>query len=112
VEPLSTGHQLLARITRLTATGTRQHLADGDGRLECLSAEVAGHRLARTERGLLVRSRQLARAGETALPTRLARVRAAVTALSDRGRGKWRFTERPPTAAPVAGDSFPPSGLA
>ena len=60
MEPLATGHQLLARITRLTATGTRQHLADGDGRLECLSAEVAGHRLAWTERGLLVRSRQLA----------------------------------------------------
>jgi len=30
------------RITRLTATGTRQHLADGDERLERLSAEVAG----------------------------------------------------------------------
>jgi hypothetical protein len=112
VEPLVTGHQPLARITRLTATGTRQRLADGDGRLECLSAEVAGHRLAWTERRLLVRSHQLARAGETALRTRLARLRAAVTALNDRGRGKRRFTERSPPAAPVAGDLSPPSSLA
>ena len=93
--PLATGQQPLTRITRLTATGTRQHLADGYERLERLSAEVAGTRLAWTERRLVVRSRQLARAGETALRARLAKARAAVTALNDRGRGKRRFTELP-----------------
>jgi transposase len=95
VGPLATGQQPLTRITRLTATGTRQHLADGYERLERLSAEVAGNRLAWTERRLVVRSRQLARAGATALRARLAKARAAVTALNDRGRGKRRFTERP-----------------
>jgi transposase len=85
----------LTRITRLSATGTRQHLADGYERLERLSAEVAGPRLAWTERRLGVRSRQRARAGETALRARLARARAAVTALNDRGRGKRRCTELP-----------------
>jgi len=93
--PLAPGEQPLTRITRLTATGTRQHLADGDERLERLSAEVAGTRLAWTARRLVVRSRQLVRAGETALRARLAKARAAVTALNDRGRGKRRFTELP-----------------
>jgi hypothetical protein len=32
----------LTRITRLTATGTRLHIADGYERLESLTAEVAG----------------------------------------------------------------------
>ena len=36
------GVQPLTRITRLTATGTRQHLADGYERWEPLTAEVAG----------------------------------------------------------------------
>jgi len=47
----------LTRITRLTATGQRQHLADGYEQLERLSAKVAGHRFAWTERRLVVRSR-------------------------------------------------------
>jgi transposase len=93
--PLATGEQPLTRLTRRTATGTRQPLADGDERLERLSAEVAGTRLAWTARRLVVRSRPLVRAGETARRARLAKARAAVTARNDRGRGKRRCTERP-----------------
>jgi transposase len=100
-EPLATGQPPLTRITRLTATGTRQPLVDGDERPECLRAAVAGNRLAWTERRLVVRSRQLARAGETALRARLAKARAALTALTDRGRGKRRFTARPVLQAAV-----------
>jgi transposase len=94
VEPVASGQQLLTRITRLTATGTREYLADGYERLAPLTSEVAGHTVAWTERRLVVRSRQLARAGERALRTRLAQAQAAVTALNERGRGKRRFTER------------------
>jgi transposase len=101
VEPVSTGHQPLTRITRLTATGTRQHLADGYERLERLTAEVAGTRLTWTERRLVVRSRQLARTGAAALRARLVKAQAAVTALNDRGRGKRRFTELPTLQAAV-----------
>jgi len=101
VEPLAMGHQLLTRITRLTATGTRQHLADGAERLEPLGAEVAGQAVAWTERRLVVRSRQLARAGERALRVRLAKAQAAMTALNARGRGKRRFTELPALQAAV-----------
>jgi transposase len=99
--PVASGHQPLTWITRLTATGTRQHIADGDERLEPLTAEVAGHLVAWTDRRLVVRSRHLARAGATALRGRLAKARAAVTALNDRGRGKPRFTELPPLQAAV-----------
>jgi transposase len=101
VEPVATGHQPLTRITRLTATGKRQHIADGDERLEQLGAEGAGNKFVWTERRLVVRSRQLARAGAAALRARLAKAQAAVTALNDRGRGKRRFTELPALQAAV-----------
>jgi transposase len=57
VEPVASGQQPLTRITRLTATGTRQYLADGYERLERLTAGMAGDVLAWTERRLVVRSR-------------------------------------------------------
>lgn len=100
-EPVSRGHQPLTRITRLTATGTRQYLADGYERLAPMVAEVAGQAVAWTERRLVVRSRQLARAGERALRSRVAQAQAAVAALNERGRGKRRFTELPALQAAV-----------
>ncbi len=99
--PVASGQQPLTRITRLTATGTRQHLADGYERLEPLTAEVASHLVAWTERRLVVRSHHLARAGATALRARLAKARAAVTALNDRGRRKPRFSDLPVLQAAV-----------
>jgi transposase len=101
LEPVSSGLQPLTRITRLTATGARQHLADGYERLEPLTAAVAGTRLAWAERRLVVRSRQLACAGERALRARVAQARAAVAALNTRGRGKPRFTAQPALQAAV-----------
>jgi transposase len=101
VEPVASGQQPLTRITRLTATGTRQHIADGYERLAPLTAEVAGHLVAWSERRLVVRSRQLARAGATALRARLAKARAAVATLNDRGRGKPRFSDVPALQAAV-----------
>ena len=85
---VQTGQQPLTRITRLTATGKRQYMADGYERLEPLTAAVAGETRTWTERRLVVRSRQLARAGQTALRARLAKAQAAVaTAI---GRLGWR----------------------
>jgi transposase len=94
--PVQTEQQPLTRITRLTAAGKRAYIADGYERLEPLTAAVAGESLTWTERRLVVRSRQLARAGETALRTRLTKAQAAVAALHERGRGKPRFTALPP----------------
>jgi transposase len=84
--------QPLTRITRMTAGGKREHIAEGDERLEPLTVMAAGEAMAWTERRLVVRSRPLARAGEAALRARLAKAQAAVAALNDRGRGKKRFT--------------------
>jgi transposase len=102
LEPVAMGQHALTRITRLTATGTRHHIADGYAQLETLTAEVAGHALAWTERRLVVRSRQLARVGTTARRARLAQAQVAVAALNDRGRGKRRCTERPVLQEAVA----------
>ena len=99
--PVATGDQPVTRITRLTATGPRHHLADGYERLAPLRAEVAGQAVGWTERRLVVRSRQLARAGERALRTRLAQAQAAVTVRNARGRGKRRCTELPALQAAV-----------
>jgi len=101
VESVSSGHQPVTRSTRLTATGTRPHLADGYARLDPLTAEVAGARLAWAERRLVVRSYQRARAGKSALRARVAKARAAGAALNTRGRGQPRFTELPPLPAAV-----------
>ncbi len=101
LKPIWTGQQPLTRITRLTATGKRAYIADGYERLEPLTAVVAGEVVTWTERRLVVRSRQLVRAGEAALRARLAKAQTAVAALNDRGRGKPRFTEQPALQAAV-----------
>jgi len=93
--PVWTGQQLLTRVTRVAASGKRACIADGYERLEPVTVVAAGEAMTWTERRLVVRSRQLARAGEAALRTRLAKAQAAVAALNNRGRGKPRFTERP-----------------
>jgi transposase len=101
LEPMAMGPHASTRSTPLTATGTRQHIADGYERLETLTAEVAGHASAWTERRLVGRARPRARAGETTLRARLATAQAAVAARNDRGRGQRRCTERPALQAAV-----------
>jgi transposase len=93
--PVWTGQPLLTRITRVAASGQRACIADGYERLEPVTVVAAGEAMSWTERRLVGRSPQLARAGEAALRTRLAKAQAAVAALNNRGRGKPRFTERP-----------------
>jgi transposase len=93
--PVWSGQQPLPRITRVAASGQRVSIAVGYERLEPVTAVVAGEAVTWMERRLVVRSQQLARAGEAALRARLAKAQAAVTALNDRGPGKPRFTERP-----------------
>jgi len=91
----------LTRLTRMTAGGKREHLAEGYERLEPWTVRAAGAALAWTARRLVVRSRPLARAGEAALRARLAKAQAAVAALKDRGRGQKRFTARTALQAAV-----------
>lgn len=98
LQPGWTGEQLLTRITRMPTAGKRTYIADGDARMERLTTAGAEGALTWTERRLVVRSRQLARAGETALRARLAKARAAVEAIVTRYRGHGllavQYTER------------------
>jgi hypothetical protein len=81
-------------------------MADGDERLACLTAEVAGEALTGRERRLVVHSRQLARAGETALRARLEcvvrqRLAAARTARAGLYAGNPTRTTARPTTEPL-----------
>jgi hypothetical protein len=82
VEPVATGPQSLPRITRLPATGTRQHRADGYERLAPLTAVTA----------LKARGRGQRRGTE--LPALQAAVEASVTRSRVQGLLAVQYTER------------------
>jgi transposase len=96
-----TGEQPLTPVQRGQANGEPAVIAEGVERLEALTAVVAGGPIHWTERRLVIRSHQLAQAGERGLHARLAKAQAAVAALNVRGRGKPRFTELPALQAAV-----------
>jgi hypothetical protein len=97
-----TGNQPLSPIPRGQANGQQEGIAAGVARLEPLTAVVAGVPIRRLERRLVIRSHQLAQAGERSLRARLAKAQAALAALNDRRRGKRRVTELPALQAAVA----------
>ena len=70
-------------------------MAEGYERLAPLTAVVGGAPLPWTERRLVIRSRQLAQAGERGLRTRLTKAQAAVEAVTARRQGKPRLTQLP-----------------
>ena len=94
VAPVWTGQQRLRRIYRTAANGKRHLVAEGYEQLVPLTAEVGGESLRWTERRLVIRSRQLAQAGERGLRARLTKAQAAVEALTARRQGKVRLTQR------------------
>jgi transposase len=100
--PLWTGDQPLTPISRVQAHGQRELIAEGFECLEPLSAVVAGEPISWTERRLVIRSHQLAQAGERALRTRLTKAQATIAGLNGRRRGKRRMTELPALQEAVA----------
>jgi transposase len=100
--PVWMGDQLLTPIPREQAHGPPAVIAEGFERLEPLTAVVAGVPLGWTERRLVIRSSQLAQAGERGLRGRLANAQAALAALNERRQGKRRLTEWPALQAEVA----------
>jgi transposase len=100
--PVWTGDQPLTPIPREQATGPPEVIAEGFERLESLTAVVAGVPLRWTERRLVLRSHQLAQAGERGLRARLTQAQAAIAALNARRRGKRRVTEVAALQAAVA----------
>jgi transposase len=95
VAPVWTGQQPLTRISRTAVNGQRHLVAEGYERAVPLEAEVGGAPLPWTARRLVIRSRQLAQAGERGLRARLTKAQAAVAALTARRQGKPRLTQLP-----------------
>jgi transposase len=93
--PVWTGEQPLRLLHRTPPGGPPERIAEGFERLEPVTAEVAGHRECWQERRLVIRSCQLAQAGERGLRGRLAKAQAEITALNRRGRGRRRWSAPP-----------------
>jgi transposase len=91
--PVWTGAQALTAIHRPQPDGSPELIAEGFERQEAVTAEVAGQRYHWLERRLVIRSVQLAQAGERGLRARLAKAQAEVTALNERCRGRRRYAD-------------------
>jgi transposase len=102
--PVWSGPQALSAMHRPSQEGTPELIAEGCERLEPLTAEVAGTPHGWLERCLVIRSSQLAQAGERRRRARLAKAQAAVTALNERRRGQRRCPD--PTALREAVDAM------
>jgi transposase len=89
--PVWTGKQPLSLIHRPPPGGPPELIAEGVEPVAPVTAEVAGHRDSWQERRLVIRSCQLAQAGERGLRGRLAKAQAEITALHTRGRGRRRW---------------------
>ena len=102
--PVWTGEQALSVIHRPQPGGPPERIAEGFERLEPVTAAVAGQPYSWLERRLVIRSCQLAQAGERGLRARLAKAQAAVTALNERRRGRRRCAD--PSALREAVDAI------
>jgi transposase len=91
--PAWTEEQVLTPLARVQANAQRERIAEGFERGEALTAVLAGEPISWTERRLLIRSHQLAQAGERALRARLTKAQAAIAPLNERRQGKRRVTE-------------------
>src|SRR5919197_1157145 len=91
--PVWTEEQGLTPIVREDTHRRRELIAEGFERLEPLTAVVAGEPRGWTERRLVIRSSQLAQAGERGLRARLAKAQAAIAALNERRQGKRRLAD-------------------
>jgi len=102
--PVWTGEQPLSLIHRPQPGGPPELIAEGFEQVAPVTAEVAGHRDSWQERRLVIRSCQLAQAGERRLRGRLAKAQAEITALNTRGRGRRRWGD--PSALREAVDAL------
>lgn len=93
IEAAASGEEVLMPIFRASADGTPELIAEGIERHVAMQVEVAGQSQAWTERRLVVRSQRHAQAAEKALRARVAKAKAQVEVLNQRGRGRKRYQE-------------------
>jgi transposase len=102
--PVWAEEQVLTVRPRAPPGGPSPLSAEGVERWEPVTAEVAGQAVRWRERRLVIRSCQLAQAGERGLRARLAKAQAAIPALQTRGRGRRRCAA--PSAVREAGEAI------
>lgn len=93
LERVWSGEQALSAVWRAQKDDTPQLIAQGYEREVPMSVEVDGRRREWSERRLIVRSVRHAEAAEAALRARVAKAKAHVEALNQRGRGRTRFED-------------------
>jgi hypothetical protein len=93
-EALERGEVVLRPVFRESDDGKPTLIAEGDARQVPMALEAkGGESQGWTERRLVVRSLRQAQASEAALRARVAKAKAQVEALNQRGRGRKRFEE-------------------
>jgi transposase len=93
IEAVANGQEALMPVFRASADGTKELIAEGLERHVAMQVEVAGQSQTWTERRLVVRSQRHAQAAEKTLRARVAKAKAQVEALNQRGRGRKRYDE-------------------
>jgi transposase len=91
LEPVWEGEQELTEIDRTKVDGEEVRIARGYETQVELNATVEGQAVRWKERRLVVRSLKQVHAARTRLKKRLAKAKAEVLALNERGRGKRRY---------------------
>jgi transposase len=92
-EALERGEVALSSVFRESNDGKPTLIAEGYERQVPMAFEAKGESQRWTERRLVVRSLRQAKASEAALRARVAKAKAQVEALNQRGRGRQRFAE-------------------
>jgi transposase len=94
LKPVWDGEQQTVGVYRADAEGQPERIAEGYERNVLLQAEHDGQRIAWSERHLIIRSLQQARASEETLRTRLTKAQVEVEQLNERKQGKRRIVDR------------------
>lgn len=85
--------QALTKVTRTALDGTVETLAEGYEQSAVVSQEIGGQTVSWTERHLVIRSQQHAKASEAALRTRLNKAQTALAQLTAAKQGKVRLED-------------------
>jgi transposase len=91
LRPVWAGTQPLTTVTREREAGQPELIAEGYEQTVIVSGEVKGKTITWTERHLIVRSIQQAKAARDALQVRLAKAQAEVAHLNEHKQGKKRY---------------------
>lgn len=94
LQPVWRGQQVTQPVQRENSVGRVENIAEGYEQTVSLRAEIAGQDISWTERRLIVRSLQQARACEEGLRVRLAKAQAELLGLNETRQGKKQFTDR------------------